>query len=207
MNRLERFSTVFFVAGFLFFLAATAALGLFPALYDQGAMKPLTEVFPDIPEEFAQYYSSLDEYHDALRTGRDIYIKEACWHCHSQYVRPVGNESSFYGNVSTVGEYNNELNLPQLFGTRRVGPDLTREAGIKTNDWHIAHFYRPKNTVPDSVMPNYGWYYDESGDVPKPKKELIALVAYVQSLGAPFKDVNRSSWDVNEITMPPVQDM
>lgn len=203
MNRLEKFSAIFFVAGLFFFLLATATLGFFPALYDQGAMKPLEEVYPDIPDEFQQYYSNLDQYHDALRTGRDIYIKEACWHCHSQYVRPVANESAYYGNVATVGEYNNELNLPQLFGTRRVGPDLSRESGKKSNDWHFAHFYRPKNTVPDSVMPNYSWYYDESGDVPKPTEELIALVAYVQSLGAAFKDVERDVWEINEVTMPP----
>lgn len=83
----------------------------------------------------------------------------------------------YYGAVSTPGEYENELNRPQLFGTRRVGHDLSREGLKRTNDWHFAHFYNPKSTTPESVMPGYTWYYDESTTPPTPKAEPVALTA------------------------------
>jgi len=201
MKNLEKFSTVFLVAGLISFLTAFLVLGVLPAwMTDQFAMTPL----PDkVPENFKSYYSTGEQYQQALRLGRDIYVKEACWHCHSQYVRPVGNESIRYGLVSTAGEYQNELNLPQLFGTRRVGPDLTREAGKRTNDWHFAHLYNPKLTEPHSVMPGYTWYFDKSTNPPTPKKEAVALVAYLQNLGAWAMGVKNTHGDLNELTMPP----
>ena len=83
-----------------------------------------------------------------LRLGRQVYIGEGCWHCHSQFVRPVSNESRRYGPVSETWEYQNELQRPVMFGTRRVGPDLSREGGRHGNDWHAVHFYRPKTDRP-----------------------------------------------------------
>jgi cytochrome c oxidase cbb3-type subunit II len=205
MNRLERFSTIFLIAGLVFFLMALLALGIAPALMTSGI--PEDGGMPkEIPDEFKVYYKDINEYHEALFLGRDIYVKEACWHCHSQYVRPVGSESMYYGAVSTPGEYENLLNRPQLFGTRRVGPDLTREAGKRTNDWHFAHLYDPKATTPGSVMPGYTWYFDTSKNPPAPKKEAIALVAYLQSLGDWVKNSNRSIHDLNEVTMPPLKE-
>lgn len=205
MNRLEKFSSIFLVAGFTFFLVALIALGIAPAL--------MTSAIPEdgglpkeIPAEFKVYYKDLSEYHEALFIGRDIYIKEACWHCHSQYVRPVGSESMYYGAISTPGEYENLLNRPQLFGTRRVGPDLTREAGKRTNDWHFAHLYKPTNTTPGSVMPGYTWYFDTSKNPPEPKPEAVALVAYLQTLGSWVKDGKRTYHDLEEITLPPAKE-
>jgi cbb3-type cytochrome oxidase cytochrome c subunit len=205
MNRLERFSTIFMIAGFIFFVIAFVTLGWLPAsmtsnIPEDGGMPE------EIPSEFTVYYKTLPEYHEALKLGRDIYIKEACWHCHSQYVRPVGSESMYYGAVSTPGEYENELNRPQLFGTRRVGPDLSREGLKRTNDWHFAHFYNPKSTTPESVMPGYTWYFDESTTPPTPMAEAVALTAYVQSLGRWLKDGRRTVHDMNEITMPPYRE-
>ena len=98
-------------------------------------------------------------YAQALRDGRDIYIAEACWHCHSQFVRPTANEEDRYGPVLGPEHYNNGLQRPQLFGTRRVGPDLTHEGGLRSNDWHVAHLYDPRATSPGSVMPAYTWYF------------------------------------------------
>jgi cbb3-type cytochrome c oxidase subunit II len=202
MKNLEKFSTIFLIGGFFFFVIAFLFLGLWPSLmtdsFDETAGYP-----EEIPADFKQYYSSVEDYHAALRTGRDIYVKEACWHCHSQYVRPVGSESMYYGAVSTPGEYENELNRPQLFGTRRVGPDLTREGGKRSNDWHFAHLYNPKYTEPESVMPVYPWYFDETTDPPTPTDEGIALVAYLQNLGVWAREANREVHDLNEITMPP----
>jgi cbb3-type cytochrome oxidase cytochrome c subunit len=201
MKSLEKFSSIFLFAGIIFFFFAFISLGVWPALMTDN--KDALPLPTEVPEEFQVYYANINEYHEGLRAGRDIYIKEGCWHCHSQYVRPVGNEALFYGLVSTAGEYENELSKPQLFGTRRVGPDLTRLAGKHTNDWHFVHLYNPKWVVPESVMPSYTWYFDESTTPPTPKEGAIALVAYLQSLGAWVKDVRRSLYDLNEIVMPP----
>jgi cbb3-type cytochrome oxidase cytochrome c subunit len=202
MKSLERFSTLFLGAGLVCFLVAFAVLGIWPALMTD---KMEDEIGPieEVPENFKVYYSSVDEYKSALFLGKSVYIKEACWHCHSQYVRPVGNESPRYGLVSVAGEYQNELNRPHLFGTRRVGPDLIREGGKRSNDWHFAHLYNPKYTEPQSVMPRYPWYFDESTSPPTPTKEGIALVAYLQSLGSWASEVDRTQFDLNEVTMPP----
>jgi cbb3-type cytochrome c oxidase subunit II len=101
----------------------------------------------------------------ALRDGRDLYVAEACWHCHSQYVRPVANEERRFGPVRSARHYDTALDRPVLFGTRRIGPDLTNEGGLRTNDWHVAHLHDPRSTSPDSVMPAYTWYFREGWQV------------------------------------------
>ena len=101
----------------------------------------------------------------ALRDGRDTYVGEGCWHCHSQYVRPVSNESVRFGPVSTWQQDNNVLQRPMLWGTRRVGPDLTYQGGLHSNDWHAAHFWDPRSTSPGSVMPRYTWLFREGFQV------------------------------------------
>ncbi|MCB9832158.1 MAG: cbb3-type cytochrome c oxidase subunit II [Planctomycetes bacterium] len=110
----------------------------------------------------------------ALQRGRDIYISEACWHCHSQYVRPVANEDMRYGPVSTIAQDNNALQRPMLWGTRRVGPDLTYEGGKRSNDWHAAHLHDPRSTSPKSVMPKYPWYFREGFQVYRRVSERAA---------------------------------
>ncbi len=100
-------------------------------------------------------------YATAIRDGRDIYIAEACWHCHSQFVRPVANEEQRFGAVRTAAHYDTALDRPVMWGTRRVGPDLTNEGGLRPNDWHVAHLYDPRSTSPGSVMPGYTWYFHD----------------------------------------------
>lgn len=202
MKNLEKFSGIFIYAGILCFAVAFIVLGVWPSLMLEEIQDDVTEIH-EVPDNFKVHYKNIDEYREALFEGKKIYIKEACWHCHSQYVRPVGAESPRYGLVSTPGEYQNKLNMPHLFGTRRVGPDLIREAGKRTNDWHFAHLYNPKWTEPESVMPRYTWYFDESTSPPTPSKEAIALVAYLQSLGAWASDVNRTEYDNDTINLPP----
>lgn len=120
---------------------------------------------------------------DLLRHGRDIYVGEGCWHCHSQFVRPVSNESLRYGPVAKTEEYQNELQRPVLFGTRRVGPDLSREGGRRSSDWHAAHFANPPLLSPHSPMPRYPWFFDQ-GDPQRPNARGLAIMAYVQWLGS-----------------------
>lgn len=119
---------------------------------------------------------------DTIRRGRKVYIAEGCWHCHSQFIRPVSNEEKRWGPVSKSWEYQNELQRPVMFGTRRVGPDLTREGGRRSNDWHAAHFFRPRDTSPLSVMPDYPWFFD--GDSGSPNERGIAIIMYMQWLGS-----------------------
>ncbi len=119
---------------------------------------------------------------DTIRHGRKVYVAEGCWHCHSQFIRPVSNEDKRWGPPSKSWEYNNELQRPVMFGTRRVGPDLTREGGRRSNDWHAAHFYRPRDTSPLSVMPDYPWFFD--GDAGRPNRRGFAIITYMQWLGS-----------------------
>lgn len=136
---------------------------------------------------------------EALRLGRSVYVGEGCWHCHSQFVRPVSNESRRWGPVAKSWEYNNELQRPVLFGTRRVGPDLSREGGRRGNDWHMVHFFQPRWTSPESVMPEYPWFFESSGPMKMtdeygrhrtvrgptaPNKRGFAIITYMQWLGS-----------------------
>jgi cytochrome c oxidase cbb3-type subunit 2 len=119
---------------------------------------------------------------EALRLGRQVYIGEGCWHCHSQFVRLVSNESLRFGPVSKTEEYQNELQRPVMFGTRRVGPDLSREGGRRSNDWHAVHFFQPTTVSSRSPMPEYPWFFD--GAPNKPNRRGLAIMTYIQWLGS-----------------------
>ena len=187
---------IVFIAGIGFFALAFLANVVVPVLMFQDeeqtaeqvvngrVMYQFTELSKRYPESFREAFGEPTEQAcaDALRLGRQVYIGEACWHCHSQFVRPVSNESLRFGAVSTTPEYQNELQRPVMFGTRRVGPDLCRQGGRHGNDWHTTHFYRPKMIVPDSPMPEYPWFFDGSPD--KPNKRGLALITYMQWLGS-----------------------
>ena len=194
---LESKAGVLYVAGIGFFVFAFVSNAVVPALMFQempektaeesvnsNVMYQFTELSKRYPESFRNAYGEPTEENcaDALRLGRSLYVGEGCWHCHSQYVRPVSNEELRYGEESQTVEYQNELQRPVMFGTRRVGPDLSREGGRHSNDWHAVHFFRPKMLVPESPMPEYPWLFDGSPD--RPNKRGIALITYVQWLGS-----------------------
>jgi len=201
MNPLERFSTILLVAGLAFFALSIVVMAWLPwQVLSDIPMQTVDEIAVTVPLEFedlaARYPDAFKRYYGeptpesfarALRIGRDSYKAEACWHCHSQFVRPVSNEERRFGPVSYASEYQNEMQLPQLFGTRRVGPDLIRSAGRHSNDWQVAHFWEPRNVVPTSVMPSFRWFFDppeDPGGVPQPNERGLAMVAYVQWLGS-----------------------
>ncbi|QDU62987.1 Cytochrome C oxidase, mono-heme subunit/FixO [Planctomycetes bacterium Pan216] len=193
----ETKSGVFLIAGLFFFAIAFLGNALVPMMMYRDLPELTAEqlVNPHVMEHFRdlseRYPESFEEHFvlgpteencaEALRLGRSVYVGEACWHCHSQFVRPVGNETVRWGPVAETWEYQNELQRPVLFGTRRVGPDLSREAARRSNDWHAAHFYRPVDTSPGSVMPEYPWLFD--GAVYRPNKRGLALITYMQFLG------------------------
>jgi cbb3-type cytochrome oxidase cytochrome c subunit len=208
-QRYEKFSTVFLLAGLGSLIIAFLVLGLAPASMTN--RQAFTDLPAAVPENFSAYYKDAASYQKGLLRGRDHYIAEACWHCHSQYVRPVSNEALRYGPVSQAGEYQNVLNRPQLFGTRRVGPDLARESGKRTNDWHFAHLYNPKWVEPQSVMPVYSWYFEQKKKEGSeemeilPKQEAIDLVAYLQWLGNQVSSRSGTTFDPSAIVMPPTE--
>jgi cytochrome c oxidase cbb3-type subunit 2 len=194
---MERFPTLFFVAGLGCFAVAAVLSMIFPFMtlksyhgmdfqtWEELAAVPSAEyreLASAYPREFRAAFGDVtpESYAEALRLGRDVYVGQACWHCHSQYVRVVSNESQRWGDASTAQEYQNALNQPHLWGTRRVGPDLTRQGGTHTNDWHVAHFANPKDVVPSSVMPSYSFFLDEAG---APTGDGMALITYLQWLG------------------------
>jgi hypothetical protein len=188
---------VVFIAGLGFFALAFLSNVVVPVLMYQDmpeqsveqmindrTLYQFSELSKRYPASFRAAFKDAgkDECADALRLGRQVYIGEGCWHCHSQFVRPVSNESLRFGEVAKPEEYQNELQRPVMFGTRRVGPDLSRQGGRHGNDWHAVHFFRPKSVVSDSPMPSYPWLFE--GDPSKPNKRGLALITYIQWLGS-----------------------
>lgn len=150
------------------------------------------------------------EPYDALElTGRDVYVREGCYNCHSQMIRPFRAETERYGPYSVAGEF--VYDRPFQWGSKRTGPDLHRVGGRYSDEWHRVHMNDPRAVVPDSVMPAYPWleetnlkpskirrkmevlrmlghpYTDEQiAEAPKMlegKTELDAIIAYLQGLG------------------------
>jgi cytochrome c oxidase cbb3-type subunit 2 len=87
--------------------------------------------------------------------GRDIYVREGCYLCHSQMIRPFRDEQLRYGHYSLAAE--SKYDHPFQWGSKRTGPDLARVGGKYSNEWHVQHLLKPKSVVPESVMPNYPW--------------------------------------------------
>jgi cytochrome c oxidase cbb3-type subunit 2 len=153
--------------------------------------------------------------HTALQlAGRDVYVREGCYNCHSQMIRPFRAETERYGHYSVAGEF--VYDRPFQWGSKRTGPDLHRVGGRYSDEWHRLHLMNPRDVVPESNMPAYPWlagnlvdagimprklsvlrslghpYSDEqiksSAEEVKGKTEMDALIAYLQSLGIALKD-------------------
>jgi len=112
--------------------------------------------------------------------GRDIYIREGCYHCHSQMVRPFRDETLRYGKWSRSEEY--AWDRPFLFGSRRIGPDLHRVGGKYPDAWHYEHMKNPRSTTPGSVMPPYPWLLEWKVDA----DDVQASVEALNTLGTPY---------------------
>ena len=148
-------------------------------------------------------------------TGRDVYIREGCYNCHSQMIRPFRAETERYGHYSVAGEF--VYDHPFQWGSKRTGPDLQRVGGRYTDEWHRMHLRNPRDLVPESNMPAYSWLQkgqldpadvapkmralthvgvpytkddiDKGGGELKGKTEEDALIAYLQVLGTALKNV------------------
>ncbi len=146
--------------------------------------------------------------------GRDVYLREGCYNCHSQMIRPFRAEALRYGPMSTAGEF--VYDHPFQWGSKRTGPDLHRVGGKYSDEWHRIHLNNPRDLVPESNMPAYPWlltgsiapesmaprlkalrvvgvpYTDDdiakAGDEVKGRTEMDALIAYLQVLGTARKE-------------------
>ena len=169
-----------------------------PLFFQKSTTEPVTGVVP---------YTALQ------LAGRDIYVREGCYNCHSQMIRPFRAETLRYGHYSVAGE--SVYDHPFQWGSKRTGPDLARVGGKYSDEWHTTHLNNPRDLVPESNMPAYPWllkntvdasqmpahmgalrkvgvpYSDDdiskSGDAVSGKTEMQALIAYLQMLGLALK--------------------
>ena len=160
--------------------------------------------------------AGLKPYSPLRLAGRDVYIREGCYNCHSQMIRPFRAETLRYGHYSVAGEF--VYDHPFQWGSKRTGPDLARVGGRYSDEWHRTHLDNPRDVVPESNMPGYPWLalakLDPQSIVPKmramqrlnvpyteqdikdapaqlaEKTEQDALVAYLQGLGTQIKSRN-----------------
>ena len=178
------------------------------------AIGGLVEIVPlFFQRSTTQPVEGLKPYTALQLAGRDVYIREGCYNCHSQMIRPFRGETLRYGTFSKAGEF--VYDHPFQWGSKRTGPDLHRVGGKYNDDWHRLHLTSPRSLVPESNMPAYPWleaaainpadmapkmkalrivgvpYSDaeiaKAGDDVKGRTELDALVAYLQVLGTAVK--------------------
>ena len=129
--------------------------------------------------------ASVKPYTPLELAGRDIYIAEGCYNCHSQMIRPIWAETKRYGEYSKPGEF--IYDRPFQWGSRRIGPDLAREGGRQNHDWHVRHFENPQQLVPQSIMPSYAHLLRDDLDFPA----IQARVNAMAMLGVPYGEAVR----------------
>jgi cytochrome c oxidase cbb3-type subunit I/II len=112
--------------------------------------------------------------------GRDIYVREGCYNCHSQMIRPFRSETERYGEYSKAGEF--VYDHPFQWGSERTGPDLQREGGVRPNFWHFNHMLNPQRMSPGSIMPPYPWLFTDKLDTSSTAPKIRAM----QTLGVPY---------------------
>jgi cytochrome c oxidase cbb3-type subunit 2 len=179
------------------------------------AVGGLVEIVPlFFQRQVTEPVAGLKPYEPLRLVGRDIYIREGCYNCHSQMIRPFRAETLRYGHYSVGGE--SVYDHPFQWGSKRTGPDLARVGQRYSDEWHRVHFNNPRDVVPESNMPAYPWLARNSAEgadvqarmraltrvgVPyseaeiaaapealKGKTELDALIAYLQGLGVQLRD-------------------
>lgn len=118
------------------------------------------------------------------QAGRDIYIREGCYTCHSQMIRPFRDEVERYGHYSLAAE--SMYDHPFQWGSKRTGPDLARVGGRYSDEWHVQHLKDPRSVVPQSIMPSYAFLAETELKVPDPSATLTAL----QRVGVPYSEID-----------------
>ena len=150
------------VAGIFCFFAALITQGFLPFFEPSARTTRVSSVVRTDLGQLKWMITDATDYTPIQQRGRAVYLREGCWYCHSQFVRPVTGETRRWGPVAELGEF--AYDVPHLFGTRRIGPDLLR-VGLKYSDeWHYAHFWNPRMLSPDSVMAPYRGLFDTSDE-------------------------------------------
>jgi cytochrome c oxidase cbb3-type subunit 2 len=181
-------------------VAVGGLVEIVPLYFQKSTTQPVAGITPYPPLQLA---------------GRDIYVREGCYNCHSQMIRPLRAETERYGHYSVAGEF--VYDRPFQGGSKRTGPDLARVGARYSDEWHRAHLDNPRDVVPESNMPAYPWlartplapediapkmralqrlgvpYTDEqiarAPDEVKGKSEQDAMVAYLQNLGLALRNL------------------
>ena len=148
-------------------VAVGGLVQIIPLMYQAQVVQRLPGVVPYPPLELA---------------GRDIYVREGCYNCHSQMVRTLRFETARYGHYSLAGE--SVYDRPFQWGSKRTGPDLARVGGRYSDDWHRVHLMDPRAVVPESNMPGFPWLAETPVDGALVEKKLKAL----QTIGDPYTD-------------------
>ena len=152
-----------------------------PLMYQAETIKPLPGVKP---------YPALE------LAGRDIYIREGCYNCHSQMIRTLRFETERYGHYSLAGE--SVYDRPFQWGSKRTGPDLARVGGRYSDDWHRVHLNNPRDVVPESNMPGYPWLAKNTVNA----EEIVGRMQALKTLGDPYSkaDIENAAEQVSNKT-------
>jgi cytochrome c oxidase cbb3-type subunit II len=151
----------------LLVLAIGGMVEIVPLFFQKSTTQPIAGVVPDTPLRLA---------------GRDIYLREGCYNCHSQMIRPLVAETLRYGHYSVAGEF--VYDHPFQWGSKRTGPDLHRVGGKYSDDWHRLHLISPRSLVPESNMPDYPWLEKTPADADSIQRHMRAL----RAVGVPYTD-------------------
>ena len=173
-RKLEGMGLVFSVLAFLA-IAVGSVIEIYPTLSLHKYISPANIIDPYSPLELA---------------GRDIYIKEGCYTCHSQQIRPIVSEVLRYGKASTIEE--SMYDHPFQWGSKRTGPDLSRVGKKYPNLWHLSHMMDPRAVTPKSIMPNYPWLAEKNTDFLVLRKKLSVM----KQLGVPYEDDTVANADI-----------
>ncbi len=143
----------------------------------------LVELLPLVAQDrIIEASEGIEPYPPLQLAGRDIYVREGCYVCHSQQVRPFRSETERYGPYSVAGE--SVYDRPFQWGSKRTGPDLHRVGGRYSDDWHRIHLINPRDVVPESNMPGYPWLAENTVD----GEEVANKMRWLQKVGDPYTD-------------------
>jgi len=163
---LERHATLLLVVSFLV-VTIGGLVEIVPLFYLENTIEKVKGVRPYSPLEL---------------TGRDIYVREGCYVCHSQMIRPLRDEIERYGHYSLAAE--SMYDHPFQWGSKRTGPDLARVGGRYSDEWHVLHFTNPQSVVPESIMPRYSFLLDNRIDA----KYIEDRLRTERLVGVPYTD-------------------
>ena len=163
---LEKNATLLLVFSFLV-VTIGGIVEIVPLFYLENTIEDVEGVRPYTPLEL---------------TGRDIYIREGCYVCHSQMIRPMRDEIERYGHYSLAAE--SKYDHPFQWGSKRIGPDLARVGGRYSDEWHVAHLVKPQSVVPESIMPPYAFLLDREVS----PDHVAELMATHRLVGVPYSD-------------------